>query len=98
MNAEEIETRLVAEFGYPPHAAQAVAEKVVALTPIVRPAFEQWWTNGRLPTLAVADYSAERLMREHGMNPVAALLTLDWLVREPEKASASLRKGHDRIR
>ena len=98
MNVAEIKARLIAEFDYPPHAAQAVADKVVALTPVVGPVFEQWWADGQEPALSVAGYSVERLRREHGMNTVAALMTLDWLVREPEKASASLRKGHDRIR
>ncbi len=32
------------------------------------------------------------------MKPPAALLTLDWLLREPDKAVASLRKGHDWVR
>ena len=31
------------------------------------------------------------------MNLIAALLTLHWLLREPNWASASLRKGHDRM-
>lgn len=31
------------------------------------------------------------------MNEVAGFLTLDWLLREPEKAIASLKKGHDTI-
>lgn len=97
MNEEEIIDRLVKEFDYPVHAAEAVAPKLANLGPETKAAFALWWDTGQIPTLEVEGYTVERLMQEHGMNPIASILTLDWLAREPEKALRSLRKGHDRV-
>ncbi len=93
----ELVPRLMAEFGYPRAGAELVAQKLTHATEIVWHAFLSWWQTGTLPELDVADYSLSQLMREHGMNPIAALLTLDWLAREPEAAKRSLHKGHDQV-
>ncbi len=37
-------------------------------------------------------------MELHKMNPIAAFLTLDWLIREPEQAIESLKHGYDFIK
>ena len=90
-------SRLVHGFGYSPQGAGLVATKLASCAPVVQQAFEQWWTTGRLPDLMVEEYDVARLAKEHNMRPVAALLTLDWLLREPAKARASLGRGHDWI-
>ena len=43
-----------------------------------------------MPKLSIAGYTLQRLIDEHGMLPVAAFLTLDWLLRDPARATASL--------
>jgi len=101
MDAQSLIPRLVAEFGYPQAGAQLVADKLADASPDIQDAFMRWWTTGRLPdpeNLEIEGYTVQRLMEEHGMKPVAAFLTLDWLRREPEKARASLKKGHDWVR
>ena len=98
MNPEELIPRLEAEFGYPSQGAQSIANKLVQCTPIIQQVFLEYWGSGEIPGLIVEEFTAERLMKEHGMNLIAAMLTLDWLVREPEKAKVSLKKGHDRIK
>jgi hypothetical protein len=45
----------------------------------------------------VEGYSIERLMKEFGMNPIAAFLALDWLIRDPDTARALIKRGFDRI-
>ena len=95
MDENELIPRLVAEFGYPPKGAQLVAQKLVNCTPQIKDAFEKFWQNGEMPLFEVEGYTFSRLADEHGMKPMAAFLTLDWLIREPKRAKASLRKGHD---
>lgn len=96
--AEELIPRLGEEFGYPSVGAQMVAADLRACSPLIRAAFWQWWKRGVLDLgLQVEGYTLKRLAEEHGMNPIAAFLTLDWLVKEPEAALASLARGHDRI-
>lgn len=53
--------------------------------------FARWWETGELPTVEVEGYTAGRLAKERSLNPMAALLTLDWLLREPEAARAAIR-------
>lgn len=96
MDKDALIARLVAEFYYPPKGAALVADKILACAPDLQKAFTIWWEGGELPVVEVEGYTMERLMLEHGMNPFAALLTLDFLRREPQRALISLRKGHDR--
>jgi hypothetical protein len=90
--------RLQSEYGYPLKGAQLMAEKLVACQPVIKGAFMKWWQAGEFTPLEVEGYTWNQLMEKHGMKPLAALVTLDWLLREPEKAKQSLRKGHDFIR
>lgn len=93
----EIVARLTSEFGYPPSGADLVANKVEGFRPETRRAFEAWWQSGEVPGLEAEGYTVARLVEERGLNPLAALLTLDWLLREPEAARAAVDRGHDRV-
>ncbi len=94
---EELLIRLTEEFKYPKPSVELVADKILNLQPSLQTEFQQWWRTGDVPTIEIEGYTTAELMSKHGMNPIAALLTLDWLIREPEKAKASLKRGHDQI-
>jgi hypothetical protein len=89
--------RLVEEFGYSPYAADITASELATAEPRIQKAFLHWWNTGQVVALEVEQYDVRRLANEHGMNPIAAFLTLDWLIKEPEAALASLARGHDWI-
>ncbi|PLS68089.1 MAG: hypothetical protein CV045_09900 [Cyanobacteria bacterium M5B4] len=89
---------LMSELGYSYQGAQLVVVKLRQSAPEIQAAFRVWWESGHIPELEVETYSVARLMQHHSMNPIAALLTLDWLIREPAKALASLQRGHDQVR
>jgi hypothetical protein len=95
MNENELIPRLISEYKYPPKGAQIVAEKLVNSSQQVNQAFNVFWETGEVPELEVEGYTISRLVKEHRMTPIAALLTLDWLIRDPEHAKKSLKKGHD---
>lgn len=95
LETHEVEERLVQEFGYQPTGARVAASRLTELSGAVGEAFRMWWTKGIAPTIEVEGFTPERLHAEHNMNVIAALLTLDWLSRDPAAAKASLRKGHD---
>jgi hypothetical protein len=95
MQENELIPRLISEFGYPPNGAKLVADKLMNSSPEIQESFVQFWETGEVSLLTVEGYSVSSLGEEHGMNPIAGFLTLDWLIREPEKAKASLRRGHD---
>jgi len=91
--------RLIEEFGYPPAGAKLVAEKLVASSPMVKVSFLHWWRTGVLDTeMEIEGYTLTRLIDQHTLKPIAAFLTLDWLVREPETARAVIARGYDRIK
>ena len=69
-----------------------------SLDAVVRLHLETFLKKGTLDDLTVEGYSVTRLIKEHGMNELAAFLTLDWLKQEPEKAKASLARGSDWVR
>lgn len=93
----ELTERLTSEIGYPPAGAELVADKIEGLHPELRQAFARWWGTGEWPDVEIEGYTVERLVEERGLNPLAALLTLDWLRREPEAARTTIEHGHDRI-
>lgn len=97
MTRDEIIQFLIRRAGYDPRAADVVAARLLGSSPEVQEGFRVWRLSGRSPELCIAGFTVDRLIREHSMSPVAALLTLDWLVREPERAAASLAKGHDSV-
>ncbi len=89
--------RLISEFNYPEKGAHLISEKIINCQPEIKAAFNRWWQSGQLTSFAIEGYTVQRLQDEHGMNAIAAFLTLDWLLREPEAALASLGRGHDKI-
>ncbi len=97
MDIENIKTRLMQEYGYPAKGADLIVQQLTQLDHRLRDPFTRWWETGAEPAIEVEGYTLERLIIEQGMNPVASFLTLDWLLRDPGKAKASLRKGHDQV-
>lgn len=97
MDAEQMASQLVEEFSYSISGAQRAAQKLLTLSSPVAEAFMTWWRSREVPEIEVEGYTVASLMQRQGMNPIAAFLTLDWLFREPERARASLRRGHDRV-
>ena len=47
--------------------------------------------------MKIHEWSAHRLIEERGMKPLEAILTLDWIIREPDTALRSLKRGRDRF-
>jgi hypothetical protein len=95
---DEIITRLVSDFGYTEKNAEKVTLNLQACTPAIQEAFQKWWRGEGLdPHLAVKGFTLKRLIEEYGFGPIAAFLDMDWLIREPEKASQALFEGYDVI-
>lgn len=94
---KELMQRLNSEFGYSASGAKLIADQLVTFTPELHAAFDKWWRDNKLPTIEVEDYSLQLLMERHNQNPIAAFLTLSWLIKEPDRAKDALRRGYDRI-
>ncbi|OGZ60922.1 MAG: hypothetical protein A2919_00135 [Candidatus Spechtbacteria bacterium RIFCSPLOWO2_01_FULL_43_12] len=100
MSNEEIVNLIQAKYPqlYPNEKIDILTSSLEKMSPVVKKALESFLSSGNNLELNLLGYSVEKLTKEHGMNEIAAYLTLDWIVREPEKAIESLKKGHDFVR
>jgi len=81
--------RLQNELGYSADGASAVSNRIIQARKGVQAAFWRWWWTGEM-ALTVEGYTPDRLVWDHGLTPIAAFLTLDWLLRDPDAAKISL--------
>lgn len=85
---------ILIERGYPENAATVVSRKLSNLSGQLRDAASSWLDSGSEPVVSSHGYSTKSLMeRFPGMKYPAALLTIDWLERDPEKAKSIIEKG-----
>lgn len=75
----ELMSWLREEHGLEAAHAGAVATRLLSTAPSVRGAFLRWWLTGHVEDLEVEGYSLRRLVREKGMSPIGAMLTLSLL-------------------
>lgn len=80
--------------GYTQRNASLVAEEMVNIAPQLQQYLEAWLMDKSYnENYEVGKYSLKRLQEERRMNYPAALLTMDWLIKEPEAALRSLNRG-----
>lgn len=79
--------------GYPAFMLDKTAEKLENLSSILQVPFENWAKCGIEPSFSIKGYSYSLLVVKFNMKPIGAFITLDWLIREPEKALESLNRG-----
>lgn len=90
---KEILIKLLKEENYPTHMIETTIAKLNRLQPIVAESFKSWLKKGVLPDFEIEGYSYRVLINDYGMKPIGAFITLDWLCRDPQKASLSLKRG-----
>lgn len=84
---------LLKEENYPAHMLDKTIEKLEKLQPEILSAFTQWLSDGKTPSISIENFSFQDLTMKFCMTSVGAFITLDWLVREPEKAKKALKNG-----
>jgi len=97
LNPQNFLPRMIDEFGYSEESAAEIIEDLSNCSEQIRSAFLHWWNTGVLPDIEIEQYNVSRLKKEYGMNPIGALLSLDWLLKEPDEAKAALKRGYDEI-
>lgn len=80
--------------GYSQRNAKLVADELQEVASQLSIFRDRWLKDGAYNAdYAVGEYSISRLCNERRMNYPAALLTLDWLIKEPKAALDSLNRG-----
>ena len=78
---------------YPDYMLNQTIDKIEHMDERIKSAFEEWLDCNTIPTIEIEGWNYEKLVQTFKMRPVAAFLALDWLKREPEKASKALKRG-----
>lgn len=82
------------ERGYDSHSAELVVEELTKLEKPLNDYLECWLHDESDKKDFVANgYSISQLQSERQMSYPAALLTIDWLIKEPASAIESLKRG-----
>ena len=86
--------QILIQRGYPGTAAILVAEKLAKISQRLKPALDAWLSTGAEPVECAEGLSTKILMeKQKNMKYPAALLSIDWLIREPNIAKAIIEKG-----
>lgn len=86
--------QILVDRGYGERDAKLVAHELTLLEAPLRPLIEKWLDNEhQMEDYEVEGLSVKSLMLRRRMNYPAALLTIDWLLKEPEEAKRSLSRG-----
>lgn len=62
-------------------------------TESVKHAIEKWVSSGEKTILYAQSWTSSVLEKEYMMNYIAAILTIDWIIREPDIAEKALKRG-----
>mgnify|MGYP000103969878 CR=1 FL=1 len=74
--------------------AEKLETKLNVISDELKPILNAWLESGlETSDIEYNGYSINSLMKKDGMKFTGALLTLDWLIRDPKKASAVIEKG-----
>lgn len=91
---EELVYKTLLERGYDEKSARKVLPDLLNLSEPLKSLLMAWLENEKQQSdYFVAGFSVSEMQKERGMNYPAALLTIDWLIKEPKNAKRSLTKG-----
>ena len=91
---KEIIYNILTGRGYDAKSASIIIPELQVLIAPLDTYFEQWVKDESSTQDYVSNgYSIKQLMEERGMTYPAALLTMDWIIKEPENAIRSLKRG-----
>lgn len=86
--------QILIDRGYNERNATLVAQELTRLATPLQPLITKWLENEHVREDYEAEgFSISALMQKRGMTYPAALLTIDWLLKEPKEAKLSLSRG-----
>lgn len=87
MDKNNVTKILTEREGYTEKRAVLLASECQNMSEELMPLFEKWLQDASLmEDFTTHGYSLLNMMHQRGMNYLAALLDVDWLIKEPEKA------------
>ena len=92
MEENEIKQILI-ERGYEEKAAEVVAHDLYAVQNDMKVCRDTWLQSGEELDFESHGFSIFGLMRRFGLKYPAALLSIDWVIRQPDLATKSINRG-----
>ena len=94
---DELVELLSMKFGYSFEKAPETAERLLSANKKIQDAFIDYLKDKTVSPLTIEGYDMKFFMQKYKMSAVAALLSLDWIIREPERAKKIIKRGYDRV-
>lgn len=95
MEGVNMKNIIMKRLGCPEDRAILIEEKLNELQAELKPMLNQWLEDGSVDEeMIIEGYSVADFMRDYEMEFTGAILTLDWLLREPEKAKEAIAEGY----
>ena len=89
-----IKETLINKYGYVVSEAATMETELLNLDEKVAVIFENWKATGdESSSVDFEGYSIDSLKEDYEMNFFASLVTLDWIVKEPQVALSALAEG-----
>lgn len=92
MNKEDIKNTLL-ERGYSVPGAETASTDLVKISDSLKPLLEDWLINGVETDYESNGMSIKSIMAQFGMKYPAALLSIDWVIRDPKTAITVIKRG-----
>lgn len=86
---EKIKNILIDEYDYSDHVAGVTADDLINILPQLQPALQEWVDSRVITNVEVEGFSINQLMERDYTFP-SALISLHWLLTEPDVAKAEL--------
>ena len=84
---------ILIERGYPQKQAISIASDLQAIDPALQNGLQSWLADQTETEYLIEGFKLSDLKQKFDMTYPAALLTVDWLIKEPELAKKSIQRG-----
>ena len=84
---------ILIERGFPEKQAISVASDLQAIDPALQNGLQSWLADQTETDYLIEGFKLSDLKQKFDMTYPAALLTVDWLIKEPELAKKSIQRG-----
>ena len=84
---------ILIERGYPQKQAISIASDLQAIDPALQNGLQSWLADQTETDYLIEGFKLSDLKQKFDMTYPAALLTVDWLIKDPELAKKSIQRG-----
>ena len=92
MNKEYIREILLKR-GYSQPSAETVSTDLMSINQTLKPCLEDWLTSGIEIDYSIDEFSIKGLMQKFNLKYPAALLSINWILNDPQTAITIIKKG-----